>query len=214
MNLNQLRKRLIHSLKNKDPEIRRVAVRELSNSEVPDRYRILENWSKYEDVSSILIQIEEILQNADWFDDSPENKERLNLNVEQKKILSNLSNGSLKVVKKTYAFLIKNRRRDFLPFMLEVEKRFDDSYFKICNIRLLSSLGERSLETLRNYLEFPDREVQRMALEAIANVKSYKAIRFSLLESYRLGPNFVKSIEKYLLKEYIITDSNLLEFIY
>ena len=47
--------------------------------------------------------------------------------------------------------------------MLEVEKRFDDSYFKICNIRLLSSL-ERSLETLRNYLEFPDREVQRMAL--------------------------------------------------
>ena len=111
-----------------------------------------------------MIQIEEILQNADWFDDSLKNKERLNLNEEQKKILGNLSNGSLEVVKKTYAFLIKNRRRDFLPFMLEVEKRFDDSYFKICNIRLLSSLGERSLKTLRNYLEFPDREVQRMAL--------------------------------------------------
>ncbi len=200
MNLNELRKRLILSLKNKEPDVRKIAVLELSNSDIPDRYRILENWAKYEKIPSILMQIEEILQNADWFDESASIKIRSNLDQEQRKILDNLRSGNLEKVKKTFTFLLKNRRLDFLSSMLEVEKQFDDSYLKICNIRLLHNLGPNSLQTLKAYLEFPDREVQRIALEAVANIKTHQAISCCLLESYRLGPNFIESIVKHLSK--------------
>ena len=122
MNLNQLRKRLILALKNEDPDIRKVAVRELSSSQVPDRYRILENWSKFEKDPSILIQIEDILQNADWFEESPRDTIESNLDQKHKKILANLASGDLELIKKTFTFLTKNRRVDFLSHMLGVEK--------------------------------------------------------------------------------------------
>ena len=101
MALNQLRKRLILSLRNKDPDVRKVAVREISDSEIPDRYRILENWLDCENVSSIIQQIEEILQNADWFDDNHHKKVESNLNDEQRKVLANLNSSDLETVKKT-----------------------------------------------------------------------------------------------------------------
>ena len=200
MNLNQLRKRLILALKNEDPDIRKVAVRELSSSQVPDRYRILENWSKFEKDPSISIQIEDILQNADWFEESPRDTKESNLDQKQKKILANLASDDLELIKKTFTFLTKNRRVDFLSHMLRVEKRFDESYLKFCNIRLLTSLGQRSFETLKTYLEYPDREVQRVALDAIANFNSPECIQFCLVESYRLGPNFIELMERFLSK--------------
>tara|TARA_B100000674_G_scaffold474803_1_gene467170 strand:+ start:1066 stop:2544 length:1479 start_codon:yes stop_codon:yes gene_type:complete len=200
MALNQLRKRLILSLRNNDPDVRKVAVREISDSAIPDRYRILENWIDCENVPSIIHQIEEILQNADWFDDNHHKKVESNLNDEQRKVLANLNSSNLETVKKTFTFLVKNRRRDFLPTMLEIEKKIDDSYLKICNIRLLSSFGESSLAGLKNYLEFPDREVQRMALEAIANLKNHEAVRCSLIQSHKLGPNLVAIVQSLLSK--------------
>tara|TARA_Y100000589_G_scaffold32105_1_gene26798 strand:+ start:1364 stop:2842 length:1479 start_codon:yes stop_codon:yes gene_type:complete len=200
MSLNDIRKRLIVSLKNRDPSIRKVAIREISNSVIPDRYRILENWLEHEKSLSIITQIEEILQNADWFDEDNSRLSKAKWNDEHQKIIAHLQSDDIETIKKVFTFLVKNRRRDFLSKMLTLEKRFDDSYLKICNIRLLSSCGEQSLGDLKNYLEFPDREVQRMALEAISNLKIPEAIRISLIQSYVLGPDLISIVEKFLAK--------------
>lgn len=191
MSLKLLRQRLINAIKSEDLDVRKAAINELANSQVSDRYRILELWSAHESNPIIKSKIDKILLNADWFDNSQQNK--IEYSREQNRIRKLLLSDDLEQVKKVFKYLVKNRRKEFLKIMLGLEKKFDDNYLKFCNISLLGVLGDRSIQHLKNYLDFPDQEVQRMAIRALTKLDHLSAIEICLLKSSHMGP-FISTI--------------------
>ena len=199
MSSDKLRQKLIQALKSDDVDVRKAAVTELAASDVSDKFRVLEQWSLREKNSSIKAEIDRILRNADWFYGAAD-QVKYEFTEEQSKVIKTLHSGDLNKVKNVFSYLVKNRRTEFLKTTLEIEKKFDDNFLKFCNIRLLYLLGSRSINYLKTYLDFPDHEVQRMAVQALAAMNNELAIETCLLKSCDLGPTITKLLDEKIPK--------------
>jgi HEAT repeat protein len=170
---------IIKALSSPDLNVRLAGIRELAESDISNKFKILERLLQKDRHPTVQNEVKKLLSQADLFAENTDPAERMN--PEQQKIFRALKSSDEKLVHRAFVYLVKAGRTDLLNHMIECEKRFEDPFFRFCNLRLICRLKNR-LNFLPKYLSDQNPEVIHKTLEILAHDSSPKAI-YILLES-------------------------------
>lgn len=194
---SKVKRNIIQALRSPDSKIRKSGIDELFHSDLPDKFLILEKFSKVEKNIILRERALELLSQADVMDKSHEQREKT-LTDGQRRILKALNSDQEESVRKAFTYLLKTKNPLFLKVMIKRESSFKDDFYKQVNIRLITSLGARGYDLLTPYLKGSSQDVLQTALQALRIIGTKKSITKLLECTQLLSPIAQKKSWDYL----------------
>jgi len=186
---------IMFDIKSHDADIRRFAVRDLCVSDIPDKVRILEDFLVAETDIQIKYEIRKSINELQ----SLNRPVKKNLDSENLRNLDRAFQATdPEIVNRAYIYAVKHRLEEFLPEMLLIESYTQDTFHKVCNIRLLLVSGDKHFDHILGYLEDPEPRVISTAIEALEIIGNTQALasitQFSGHEHNRVRATAIKAL--------------------
>ena len=161
-------------LRDADPNIRQLSLKNLLHSENPEKLAILEVCLSEETDVQLKYEMRKALnelkslKQPQILDSRPQ--------IDDSRISKALESDDLEQVKRAFLYILKARNLQYFPQMQKIEKENQSSFFKVCNIRMRLLQGPQSLNEIMEYLQDPDPRVLSTALEALAEIGNTKSL--------------------------------------
>jgi HEAT repeat protein len=199
MGTNDILPQIISDLRSADFDRRRLAIRDLtvSDIDVARKVRLLNDALDGESDIQLKYELRKSINEIQSLLNKPVSDKRNQENF--KNLQKAFQSGDKEIVNRAFLYAVENRMVQCLPETIMIESYSGDSFHKICNIRLMLTQGTAYFKHILGYLDDEDPRVIATSIEAlelIGNTTAFASIaRFTNHEHNRVRASAIKALQ-------------------